>query len=77
MVEFTLPPMTAAQADDWTKFFDDCDGYAHTFTANISAAFPHDPSATAVVMRLATPEIEYDVNTLAHYGITFTAMEAL
>ena len=77
VVDFTLPPMLDAQAEDWIDFFEDCNGFEGVFTVDISDAFPNDPSANAVPMRLADPDQEWDINTLVHYGITFRAMEAL
>ena len=76
IVQFSLPPMTQVQADDWTEFLDDLNGYENTFNVDLSDAYPHETGITSVAMRLSSPEQSWDVNTAMHYGLTFEAIEA-
>ena len=77
VVEFTLPPMTQSQATTVCGFLDDLNGYEGTFEVNLSGVYPDESGLTAVEMRLVNPDFEYSVSTAMHFGLTFTAMEAL
>ena len=77
VVDITFPPMTQTQADNFTQFIDDVNGHAEVFNMDLSDAYPHETGITAVSMRLANPDVQWDINTAIHYGITLTAMEAI
>jgi hypothetical protein len=76
LVDFTLPPMTEAQADDWTEFLDDLNTVENTFNVDLSTAFPHETGLSSVEMRLVPDEqAKWDINTAKHFGLSFRAME--
>ena len=77
MVDFQLPPMVEADADDWLGFLDDLNGFEGTFTIDLSDYYPDETGLTSVTMRLTEPDHQYTVDTLMHHGISFRAMEAL
>jgi hypothetical protein len=77
VVEFQLPPMNQTDADNWTEFFDDLNGYENTFNADLSTAYPHETGITSVAMRLMEPEQSWTIDEAMHHGISFVAMEAL
>lgn len=76
VVEFTLPPMTEADAQNWTEFFDDLNGHENTFQVDLSTAYPHETGLTAVEMRLVEAEQSWDISTAKHTSLSFVAMEA-
>ena len=75
--EFSLPPMKEADADDWTQFFDSMNGFENTTTLDLSDYYPHDAGVSSVEMRLMNADSSWDINTIKHYGISFSLMEVI
>lgn len=77
IVEIQVPPLVQSDADDWTEFFDDLNGYENTFNLDLSDYYPHETGITSVAMRLVDPDQSWTIDEAMHYGFTFAAMEAL
>lgn len=76
VVEFQYPPLSQADATTMEAFLEDCEGVTGTFTVDLDDYFPNSQPGSAVSMRLANPEFEYDITTAMTYGFSFVAMEA-
>ena len=76
VVEFQYPPLSQADAATMEQFLEDCEGVTDTFTVDLDDYFPDSQPGSAVSMRLANPEFEYDITTAMTYGFSFVAMEA-
>lgn len=75
VVEFAYPPLTALQATTMDAFLDSCDGVTNTFQVDLDDYFPGTSPGTKF-MRLADPEISFDISTAMTYGFSFIAIEA-
>ena len=76
IVDFTLPVLSESEAEDWIGFLNDLNGMENTFTVDVSFAFPYDPSAGVVSMRLLNPEQTWSIMQATKVRLTFTAIEA-
>lgn len=74
-VEVTVPPIAESEADDWTQFFDSCNGMVNTFNLDVSDLYPHETGLTSVAFRLMEPSIFWDVSEAMHFGFSFVAIE--
>ena len=75
IIDFTLPVLNEAEAEEWIGFLNDLNGLENTFTVDISFAFPNDPSAGTTVMRLLHPEQSWSIMEATKTRISFTAIE--
>ena len=76
VVEFTLPPLTSAQATNWCGFLDDLNGFENTWNEDLSTLYPDESGLSSVAMRLVNPDVEYSVDTAMHFSLSFVGMEA-
>lgn len=76
-VTVQVPPLTKAQAEEWSEFFEDLRGMTNTFNLDLRTMFPHDGLASSVPFRLASPSIVWDITVAKHFGFSFEAVEAI
>lgn len=74
VVEFTYPPLDETDATTMDAFLDSCNGVTETFSVDLEDYFP-GTTQTNVTMRLADPDIQFDISTAMHYGFSFIAIE--
>lgn len=77
VAEISVPIISAADANEWTQFFDSLDGFTNTFNMDLSDFFPHETGITSVPMRLSNPEAVWGLQPPLVYTFSFSAMEAL
>lgn len=76
-VEIQVPPLKAAQAQAWSKFFHDMNGQINTFDLNIAPHVPHLFNPTVRPFRLAGPATSTSHMQPFIFGFSLQAVEVV